>query len=264
MTILDEILNHKAAEVAKTRELTPVKLLEQSIFYSGPCVSLVDYLQRDDMIGVIAEFKRSSPSAGKMNPYARPEAISLGYMQAGSSALSVLTDKKYFGGSNEDLTIAREWNFCPILRKEFIVDEYQVYESKAIGADVILLIASALDNERLEALTSLAHDLGMEVLCEIHDPSELTESVRKADIIGVNSRSLKEMRIVPNHHETVAGQISVDQPLIAESGIKSATEIPPLQRAGYSGFLIGSLFMKESDPVAACRYFIEQVKSETE
>ena len=135
MNILEKIIAHKHKEVAQRRELYPVKLLEQSIYFDTPVVSLRKYLLREDKSGIIAEFKRRSPSAGDINPYASVERVSIGYMQAGASALSVLTDEHFFGGKNADLTEARRFNFCPILRKDFVIDEYQIYESAVLGAD---------------------------------------------------------------------------------------------------------------------------------
>ena len=153
MNILDQILAHKRKEVDERKGLYPVKLLEQSIYFATPAVSLKKYLLREDKSGIIAEIKRKSPSKGIINPHISVERTSIGYMQAGASALSVLTDKEFFGGSNEDLTLARKFNFCPILRKDFVIDEYQVIEAKSIGADAILLIAAALEPGRIKELS---------------------------------------------------------------------------------------------------------------
>src|SRR5688500_15119050 len=152
MNILDQIIAHKRKEVSDRKSLYPVKLLEQSIFFSSPTVSLKKYVQRKDKTGIIAEFKRKSPSKGIINAHASVERTTIGYMQAGASALSVLTDKQFFGGSNEDLVVVRKFNFCPIIRKDFTIDEYQIVEAKSIGADAILLIAAVLDPERSKAL----------------------------------------------------------------------------------------------------------------
>src|SRR5438874_1033438 len=159
MNILEEIVAHKAKEVQERKELYPVKLLERSIHFNSPTVSLKNYLQRKDKVGVIAEIKRRSPSKGTINKYVDIEKVSIGYMQAGASGLSVLTDEKYFGGKNEDLTKARKFNYCPILRKDFTIDEYQVTEAKSIGADAVLLIAAVLSKEKIKELAILAHQL---------------------------------------------------------------------------------------------------------
>ena len=137
MNILEKIVEQKKKEMAERKSLYPVKLLEQSIFFASPTVSLKKYVQRKDLSGIIAELKRKSPSKGAINPYVSIERTSIGYMQAGASALSILTDKEFFGGSNEDLMVARKFNYCPILRKDFTIDEYQIVEAKSIGADAI-------------------------------------------------------------------------------------------------------------------------------
>src|ERR1044071_3705561 len=173
MNILEEIIEHKRKEVEERKSLYPVKLLEKSIYFPSPSVSLRKYIQRPDKSGVIAEIKRKSPSKGVLNKNVSIERTSIGYMQAGASALSILTDKQFFGGNNEDLTTARKFNFCPIIRKDFTIDEYQIIEAKSIGADAILLIAAVLDPKLSQALTSFAHSLGMEVLLEVHDEQEL-------------------------------------------------------------------------------------------
>src|ERR1700751_649082 len=162
MDILQKINDHKKKEVEERKSLFPVKLLEKTIYFNSVPVSMKKYLLRDDLTGIIAEFKRKSPSKGFINKYAEVERTTIGYMQAGASALSVLTDTEFFGGRSSDLTTARKFNFCPILRKDFIIDEYQITEPKSIGADVILLIAAILTKEQIKNFTRLALSLGME------------------------------------------------------------------------------------------------------
>ncbi|MEQ9305004.1 MAG: indole-3-glycerol phosphate synthase TrpC, partial [Marinoscillum sp.] len=191
MNILDQIIADKKEEVAQRKSLYPIKLLEQSTYFDGKPVSLKKYIRRKDKLGIIAEFKRKSPSKGVINNSAQVERTTIGYMQAGASGLSILTDSKYFGGKNEDLTIARSFNFCPILRKDFIVDEYQIIEAKSIGADVILLIAAALKPQEIKTLGAFAQSLGMEVLLEVHNKEELETSINEnVDLLGVNNRNL--------------------------------------------------------------------------
>ncbi|MEM7299120.1 MAG: indole-3-glycerol phosphate synthase TrpC, partial [Bacteroidota bacterium] len=177
MNILEEIVANKRKEVNAQKELYPIKLLEKSTYFEGQPVSLKKYIRREDKSGIIAEIKRKSPSKGLINKHVSVERTSIGYMQAGASGLSVLTDNQYFGGTAEDLKVARSFNFCPILRKDFMIDEYQVLEAKSIGADVILLIASVLDKEEIEKLGGLAQSLGMEVLLEVHGEEELKSSI---------------------------------------------------------------------------------------
>lgn len=260
MTILDQIVAQKRKEVAENKELFPVKLLEKSIYFQAQPLSLKKYILRKDLHGIIAEFKRKSPSRGMINEFARPGNICLGYMQAGASALSVLTDTPFFGGSKNDLIIARRNNFCPILRKDFIIDEYQVLESRSIGADAILLIADVLTEHELKQLFSLAVSLGMEVLFEVHDRADILALPAGAEIVGVNSRNLKDFSVSTRHTMEMANVLPNGSVKIAESGIDSAEVYQELKKAGYDGFLIGEKFMREASPEKACRHFISTIK----
>ena len=260
MTILDKIIAHKRVEVARAEELYPPKLLEQSIFFNSAVVSLREYLSREDRLGVIAEIKRRSPSKGDINPYICVEELSIGYMQAGASALSVLTDTDFFGGSHEDLKIARRFNFCPILRKDFIIDEYQLLESKAMGADVILLIAHALRPDVVKNLTAFAKTLGLEVLLEVQADSELeTHWCPDIDIVGVNNRNLDDFTVSVERSLKMADRIPGESIKISESGLNDPQTILTLKEAGYNGFLIGEAFMAHSRPQEACQRFIKSV-----
>ncbi len=260
MDILDKILAHKKKEVEERKSLFPVKLLEKSIYFSGKTVSLKKYLRRPDKSGIIAEIKRKSPSKGMINKHVSVEKTSIGYMQAGASALSVLTDYHFFGGSNEDLKLARKFNFCPILRKEFIVDEYQVIEAKSIGADVILLIAAALPVSALKQLAIFAQSLGLEVLMEVHNADELNQNLHDAvDLIGVNNRNLKTFEVSIDTSKNLSAAIPDQYVKVAESGISAPETIVELKQYGFEGFLIGETFMKSSRPELACHRFITAV-----
>ncbi|GEO04677.1 indole-3-glycerol phosphate synthase [Adhaeribacter aerolatus] len=257
MNILEEIAAFKQTEVADRKSLVPVKLLEQSIYFETQPVSLKKYLQRPDLSGIIAEFKRKSPSLGMINPHAAVEKTTIGYMQAGASALSVLTDQKYFGGKSEDLTTARKYNFCPILRKDFIVDEYQIVEAKSIGADVILLIAGILETPKLNQLADFARSLGLEILLEVHDQEELERTLSdKVDVIGVNNRNLKDFTVSINTSKELAALIPDSFIKVSESGIGQPETIRELRQFRYQGFLMGEAFMKTSRPEKACADFI--------
>jgi indole-3-glycerol phosphate synthase len=259
--ILQEIIDHKHHEVAERKELHPLKLLERSIYFESKPVSLKKYLSRPDKIGIIAEIKRRSPSKGDINPHISVEHLSLGYMQAGASALSILTDGKYFGGKNEDLSIGRKFNFCPIVRKDFIVDPYQVVEAKSIGADVILLIAAALSPETTRELATLARSLGLETLLEVHNEGELASHLcDEIDVVGVNNRDLTTFTVSTETSERLANKIPSRFVKITESGITDAYTIIKLKKLGYRGFLIGEAFMKSSKPEAACRKLVQQVE----
>src|SRR5258706_5843123 len=260
MSILDEILEHKRKEVDERKGLYPVKLLEQSIYFATPAVSLKKYLLRDDKSGIIAEIKRKSPSKGMINPHVAVERTSIGYMQAGASALSVLTDTQFFGGSNEDLTLARKFNFCPILRKDFVIDEYQIVEAKSIGADAILLIAAALQPKRIKELSRLAHSLHMEVLVEVHDEKELNDNLEGgADLIGVNNRNLRTFELNVEVSRKLSSLIPASIVKVSESGIETPEAILDLKNYGYRGFLIGQVFMQTGRPEKAAKEFIKEL-----
>lgn len=260
MDILSEIVVNKRKEVASNKELYPTKLLEQSIYFGGKPVSLKKYLQRSDKSGIIAEIKRKSPSKGIINKHVSVERTSIGYMQAGASGLSVLTDKEYFGGSQEDLKVARSFNFCPILRKDFMIDEYQVIEAKSLGADVILLIAAVLNKKEIEKLGSLAQSLGMEVLLEVHNEEELNNSITdKVDLIGVNNRDLKTFETNILTSKELAEKIPEDFIKVSESGLSNPETVLELKQYGFKGFLIGETFMQTGRPEKAAKEFIKQL-----
>jgi len=259
MNILEKIVLEKRKQVLEEKQLFPVELLERSIYFNSESVSMKKYLARSDKSGIIAEIKKKSPALGAINPYIKVEKLSIGYMQAGASALSVLTDKKFFGGSNADLTTARKYNFCPILRKDFIIDEYQVIEARSIGADVILLIAAILSKDEIAKLTALAHKLGMEVILELHAEHELEKINPEIDIIGVNNRNLETMKIDIATSKSMANLIPEGFMKISESGIEDPEIVLELKQLGYNGFLIGSYFMKHPEPEKACAEFINQI-----
>ena len=260
MSILEKIIAHKRTEVAERKSLYPTKLLEQSIYFQTPVVSLKKYLKQPDKTGIIAEFKRRSPSKGAINPYASVERVSIGYMQSGASALSILTDTPFFGGKNEDLTEARQFNFCPILRKDFIIDEYQLIEARSIGADAVLLIAECLDKEQLAQLARQAKALGLEILMEIHSREQLDKYVPEIDAIGVNNRNLEDFTVdIATSLELIA-DLPKEAARVSESGLNDPQAIVELRQAGYEGFLIGEYFMKQAEPGKACQEFVQQIR----
>lgn len=261
MTILDKIIAYKHEEVAERKSLVPKKKLEKSIYFKTPSVSLKKYLLRPDKSGIIAEFKRHSPSKGDINPYAKVEEVTIGYMQAGASALSVLTDTKFFKGTSADLTEARKFNFCPILRKDFIVDEYQLIEAKSIGADAVLLIAECLKKKQVKQLAKTAKKLGLEVLMEVHSAEQLEKLCEYIDVVGVNNRDLRTFKVSIQNSLKLISKIPDDVVKISESGINDPNAIYELKKAGYQGFLIGEHFMKTSSPHQACADFIKRVQT---
>ena len=261
MNTLQKIIQYKKQEVQEKKELYPVKLLEKSIFFTPPTVSLKKYLLREDKSGIIAEFKRKSPSKGNINLYANVEDVSISYMQAGASALSVLTDATFFGGSNKDLEKARKFNFCPILRKDFIVDEYQIIEARSIGADALLLIAEVLTKEEILRFSILAKEIGLEILLEIHDAKQLEKLNSNIDIIGINNRNLETFEVDVNNSFVIAEKIPTGFLKIAESGIDNAVILNDLKMAGFDGFLIGEFFMHSPHPGKTCERLVKELNN---
>jgi indole-3-glycerol phosphate synthase len=262
MNILEKIVLEKRKQVEDDKRQIPVELLEKSIYFNRECQSLKEYIVRDDKSGIITEIKKKSPALGAINPEVNVENLAAAYSLAGASALSVLTDFQFFGGCNADLIAARENTTCPILRKDFVIDEYQVVEAKSIGADVILLIAAILTKEEIAKLTELAHKLGMEVILEVHAAHELEKVDNKVDVIGVNNRNLETMQIDIATSKSMSKLIPDGFIKISESGIENPEIVLELKQFGYDGFLIGSFFMKHTEPGKACAEFIRQINKQ--
>ncbi len=258
MNILDSIIADKIKEVRQQKELVPAGLLEREADFGRVPASLSAALEKEGSSGIIAEFKRRSPSGGTINEDADPAEIAAGYTEAGAAGLSVLTDRKYFGGTAGDLRRARSACGTPILRKEFIFDEYQVLESKAMGADAILLIAAVLDRRKVRQLAGLARSIGLEVLLEIHGEGELEMIHESVDMVGVNNRDLKKMVTGTETSEMLAEKIPSGFIRISESGIDGPEAVSKLRSYGYRGFLIGEHFMRQENPAGACRDFISE------
>lgn len=261
MDILYKIIAHKEKEVAENKSLYPTKLLEKSIYFPSKTVSLCKYLLRDDKAGIVAEIKRKSPSKGMIHEFVSIEQTSISYMQGGASAISILTDTNFFGGKNEDLTTARKFNYCPILRKDFTIDEYQILEAKSIGADAILLIATVLSPKRLNELAFFAKSFGLEVLMEVHNEEELKSHLNEhLDVVGVNNRNLKTFEVDIETSIELVESIPNQFVKISESGISKPETVIKLMKRGFQGFLIGEYFMSHSRPGAACAEFIQKIK----
>ena len=259
MTILETIIEHKKAELVEEKKQVSVIDLMRSEHFRRDGLSLKASLTKEGSSGIIAEFKRKSPSKGFIKEGADVSEITSGYTTAGAACMSVLTDNHFFGGSKADLLAARAANpKTPILRKDFMVDTYQVYQAKAWGADIILLIAACLNSEELQTLSAKAHELGLEVLLEVHNEAEILKSpLEHIDVIGVNNRNLKnfsESNI--NASPALADKIPVDMVKISESCISEPSTISILKKSGYQGFLIGETFMKAESPGNALKTFI--------
>lgn len=260
MNILDKIVTHKKKEVEEQKNLVPVKVLEKSLYFENKALSMKRQLLSAGESGIIAEFKRKSPSEGIINAQAQVADTTIGYRRAGASALSVLTDTSFFGGKNEDILLARRYNYCPIIRKDFIIDEYQIIEAKSLGADTILLIAAALQPQEVKKLAAFTQSLGMEVLLEVHNEKELKDHINDdVDIVGVNNRNLGTFETAIQTSIDLAELIPDQFVKISESGINDPATIGTLRKYGYKGFLMGTYFMKFEKPEEACAAFIEKM-----
>lgn len=260
MNILDKIVAHKKEEVKSQQSKVSMEKLKQTELFSRKTLSLRKFLLDESRTAIIAEFKRKSPSKGIINGNADVTKITNAYSTFGASGLSVLTDEKFFGGSKEDLLKARV-NNIPILRKDFMIDAYQFYEAKAIGADIILLIAACLTPQQVKEFAVLSKELGLEVLLEIHNEEELEHICDDVDFVGVNNRNLKTFEVDINTSLQLYPHIPKDKLAIAESGIGDTGTIITLKQAGFSGFLIGENFMKENDPAEAYKNFVSGLQA---
>jgi indole-3-glycerol phosphate synthase len=261
MNILDKIVLNKKAEVELAKKNTSTKELEAAELFSRQTYSFRDFLLDPSRTGIIAEFKRKSPSKGIINDKVSVEAVTTAYAAAGASALSVLTDTDFFMGTKADLFKARQANNIPILRKDFMIDEFQVIEAKSLGADIILLIAAILTPAEIQTLASLAKSLGLNVLLEVHNLEELQRSINSnLDAIGVNNRNLADFSVSVQTSFDLAEHIPAEFLKISESAISNTKVIKELKEAGFNGFLIGENFMKQEDPGAAIGEFVKGLK----
>jgi indole-3-glycerol phosphate synthase len=259
MNILDKIVADKRKEVDLKKSLITLPQLEGSVLMERTSVSLATVLQKSGS-GIIAEHKRRSPSKSVINQNLNVQDVATGYADAGVCGMSVLTDGKYFGGSLDDLVLARAAVNIPLLRKEFIIDEYQIVEAKAYGADVILLIAAILSKEEIKKYSELAKSLGLDVLLEVHNEEELQKSIMPSlDMLGVNNRNLKTFEVSLETSKSLSTQIPDDFVKVSESGISTIEAIQDLMTYGYQGFLIGENFMKTDDPGANAKLFINEL-----
>lgn len=263
MDILEEIVAWKRIEVEKQKTQVAPSLLYNNVEQlladeATPRRSMRESLA-NSASGIIAEFKRKSPSKGWIKEEGKPEVIPASYCENGASALSILTDEKYFGGNLRFVRIARPMVTCPILRKDFIVDEYQLYQAKAIGADAVLLIAADLTKDECKQLAQKAHELRLETLLEVHTEPELEYVGECIDMVGVNNRNLGTFHTDVQNSYRLAALLPKDYVLVSESGISNPQTVRELREAGFRGFLIGETFMKTEDPGAALKDFIAQV-----
>lgn len=258
MNILDQIIQQKKLEVASARKTAEIQQFIDMEGFHRKTVSLKDTLLSKS--GIIAEFKRRSPSKGVINSLAEIQTVTADYQRYGASAVSVLTDAEFFGGSLEDLGQARSVLHIPLLRKDFMIDEYQFYEAKAYGADVVLLIAACLSPSQVQEFTEIAHGLKLEVLLEIHSEVEIGHTDPKVDFVGINNRNLKDFKVDLEHSIRLKNALPTGIAAIAESGIYSVKDFKILRKAGFDGFLMGEYFMRDPDPGKAFEKFISDVE----
>jgi len=259
MNILDKIVLRKKEEVAFAKQKVSVKELENNPTFERIPYRFKDFLLAEDRTGIIAEFKKQSPSKGVINGNADVKKITQAYNEAGASALSVLTDTDFFGGKKEDLLQARSVNEIPILSKDFMIDEYQILEAKAWGADIILLIAAILTPQQIADYGKFSHSLGLNVLLEVHDLAELERSIcPHLDAIGVNNRNLGNFTVDIQTSFDLVDRIPNEFLKISESAISNPQTIKDLKEVGFQGFLIGENFMKTENPGQAMKEFVEE------
>lgn len=265
--ILEEIVAHKRLELQRQKtELPPSQLHTKvdSIMEERDTFLRLRSMKSSlalSEVGVIAEFKRKSPSKGMIHPDIQPESVVPLYAESGASALSILTDEQYFGGCLEFISRVRPLVELPILRKDFIVDEYQLFQARLVGADAVLLIAADLPKDNCRDLLRKAHELKLEVLLELHDERELDYYSDEVDMVGVNNRNLGTFHTDVRHSFELAARLPKETVLVSESGISSPETLYALRKQGFRGFLIGETFMKEDDPGAALKSFVKQVKA---
>ncbi|MFS4428981.1 indole-3-glycerol phosphate synthase TrpC [Chryseobacterium sp. S90] len=257
MTILDKIIERKKEEVAGAKSRISLDRLKNTGFFGRKTHSLKESIKNRS--GIIAEFKRQSPSKGIINNSVEPLEVVSAYENFGASGISILTDHDFFGGNLNDIVSVRNDINIPILRKDFMIDEYQFYEAKSIGADVILLIASCLSPAQVEEFTDLAHELNMEVLLEIHTEDELKHCNSKIDLVGINNRNLKDFKVDLQHSVQLKNLLPKEVLSVAESGIYNLEDFQFLKEKGFDGFLMGEYFMKNTNPAKAFEDFSVQI-----
>ena len=257
MSILAKIVSDQRKEITLKKTVVSQAQLQVMPLYDRQTISFSDRI-KNTPLGIVAEHKRRSPSKPMIKLQSRAAEVAAGYEKAGVAAMSVLTNGQYFGGSVEDLILARAACDLPLLRKEFIVDAYQIYEAKAFGADAILLIAACLKAEDSKQLAKTAKDIGLDVLLEVHNLQELEQApLGYVDIVGVNNRNLKDFSVDLNTSLMLASHIPSDKLKISESGITSYNAIEKLKQAGFDGLLMGEHFMLQDSPGKAAQKFIQ-------
>ena len=262
--ILEEIVAWKRIEVQRFKEVLPLPQLEKSVqqlMDEQPAPPSMRAALKASTTGIIAEFKRKSPSKGWIYQEAKPEVVTLQYQEAGAAAVSILTDEKYFGGNDCFIVKARKAGLTlPVLYKNFVIDEYQLFQARACGASAVLLIAADLQRNKCREMMRLTHDLGMEVLLEMHGERELDYAALEPDICGINNRNLGSFITDVDNSFLMARHLPKEACKVSESGISRPGVVTRLKLVGYNGFLIGEAFMKTQEPGEELRKFIQEME----
>ncbi|KFF26298.1 indole-3-glycerol phosphate synthase TrpC [Chryseobacterium vrystaatense] len=253
MTILDTIIARKKEEITVSKAKVSIEQLRNSELFARKSFSLKESVKNKS--GIIAEFKRKSPSKGIINDQVQPLDVVAAYERFGASGISILTDRDFFGGDFDDILNVRKHINIPILRKDFMVDEYQFYEAKSIGSDAVLLIAACLSPGQVQEFTELAHNLDLEVLLEIHTEEELRHCNAEIDLVGINNRNLKDFKVDLQHSVQLKDLLPKEVLSVAESGIYNIEDFKYLKEKGFDGFLMGEYFMRNEDPARAFEEF---------
>lgn len=259
MTILDKIIEQKRIELSLAKKNIPIEMLKDTFFFQREGLSLKTTVK--ERSGIIAEFKRQSPSKGIINAKAQPLEVATAYQTFGASGISVLTDFHFFGGNIQDILSIREHIHTPILRKDFMIEAYQFYEAKAIGADVVLLIAACLSPLQVSEFTDLAHQLGLEVLLELHTEEELNHFNSEVDLVGINNRNLKDFKVDLEHSVRLKNALPSETLSVAESGIYALEDFKYLKKQGFDAFLMGEFFMKNENPAKKFEQFANEISN---
>ncbi|WP_116127417.1 indole-3-glycerol phosphate synthase TrpC [Lewinella sp. IMCC34183] len=258
--ILDRIIERKKLEVKDRRDRVSLDALQDSAAYEHKRHNLCQALESNKNFGLIAEFKRKSPSQQDINLAADPATVARGYAAAGAAAISCLTDEEFFGALPDDIRQVRAAVDIPVIRKDFLIDRYQLHESRALGADAVLLIAAVLSPQQIDELAAEADELGLQVICEVHSEEEVARISPNVDIIGVNNRNLGDFSVSITNSLELAEMLPPGIMRISESGIDDPQSIVKLWRSGFRGFLIGTYFMRQPDPGKACAEFIRKTR----
>lgn len=259
MNILEQIIERKKEEIQTSKSKIALADLKDSEFFGRETVSLKDSLKNKS--GIIAEFKRKSPSKGIINDRSEVLEVAKSYEAFGASGISILTDRDFFGGSFQDILKVRNEIKIPLLRKDFMIDEYQFYEAKSMGADVVLLIAACLSPSQVAEFAHLSQELDLEVLLEIHTEDELQHYNKYVDLVGINNRNLKDFKVDLQHSVKLKNQLPNDVLTVAESGIYSVEDFKFLREQGFDGFLMGEYFMKAENPGQAFENFVKAIRN---